>query len=895
MSFDKMMDPKNPKSHHTTLQGLVPGIILSIDDPEKLGRLQVSCPLLDPNNPVNNGNDGWCQVLERFVNADVPGGTQAPLQVGTQVGMIAMLGNPDQLFILGALPSTVSRPSSEVSRVDGINGTHTLNGRQTLYDQNKGRYIDSHPNGYTHKVDEAGKSIHQVSNVNGVSRTVHNADGGIIHETANGYHSIDATGAVDMKNLKSGGFSLTNAGKLSFTAPGKPTITLNDFGLGVDGQADKLSQQREDLKVTLGANIAKGMSLHPKLLGIAHDLENATDLITIYGQLQYLSNVLADVLVAHNGASSSVSTANKVSATDPVAIAKTIVGQIDVFNKLNLSNVTPIFNAIPDFSTADIGIIKSDILSTLPSSASDQLNLTEDNLNTLVNTLQSLQGSSPQVMQRAVTEALIPRGGTGMGSLNSLYHMGLDSSGALSGLNLVRNFIDGLDSAAINLLNTLNITNSVPVAQLEEGYKQIIDILNLLPTPPDISTANAFLSTLTSTINQINNFINQLKNDVNNVAGVVNGYLNKITDLTPLISLGNQIVNKANALSGSVITNTVNTDKIVALKTLADTILAIRANPNSNDFSKLSGQLNTLGKYYDVSAFNTAIINTTYVTPEQINQAINLLVIDVGTTAIPSIINSLSSELQVNYTGMNGYYFDLIQSINGDNKGGGIHANADGTTIAHSTGQTGGIIKFSDTGLKLGGPDGFRDLGGHLGIDKNGLSFSAPGGQNNIGSNASFTTKEIVFSAPGANGGLGSNVQLTQQNILLSAPGKLQGAGSHVNLTQDEVRLNAPGGDKDMGGHLSIKADNVKLSSSGGGKNAGAQINFTPTTATLSGGAGMLGGGAKLTSDATSLNLFVPNTAGVLGTPGTSLSIVKVRLTSRFITQALLLQGLFFL
>lgn len=55
------------------LMGGIPAEITSLDDPEKIGRIQVRCPLIDENVNLPNGEDGWVNVpsllrLKTFYN-----------------------------------------------------------------------------------------------------------------------------------------------------------------------------------------------------------------------------------------------------------------------------------------------------------------------------------------------------------------------------------------------------------------------------------------------------------------------------------------------------------------------------------------------------------------------------------------------------------------------------------------------------------------------------------------------------------------------------------------------------------------------------------------------------------------------------------------------------------
>ena len=58
-SFERLVDPNNPESHRQKYVGWLPGVVIGLDDPQNLGRVQVICPTIDRQNPLPNNSDGW--------------------------------------------------------------------------------------------------------------------------------------------------------------------------------------------------------------------------------------------------------------------------------------------------------------------------------------------------------------------------------------------------------------------------------------------------------------------------------------------------------------------------------------------------------------------------------------------------------------------------------------------------------------------------------------------------------------------------------------------------------------------------------------------------------------------------------------------------------------------
>lgn len=310
MSFDQLVRPTFAEARSTSLQegflfGLIPGVVTRVDDPERIGRVQVECPVIEPGINLPNSNDGWIPVMESFVVNGATGGSHSFVQVGSQVLMACLFGDPRQMIVVGCLPSRVDRPHPDLNRADGTYGLATPNETVEAFRDTDASAVISRPNGVLQTISGEGDIMMQTeergrvmiqrdgttSLNNDLSHTALSKDGEVSQRSAEGAESVlRANGEIDIKSSsatslrlrKSEGTlegplnplsaAIAQAGQLSATlgeAQGLLTdlqAIAQDFGVGgnLEGFLGDAQSVLEDLQ-NLSGSLAPGAAALRKL------------------------------------------------------------------------------------------------------------------------------------------------------------------------------------------------------------------------------------------------------------------------------------------------------------------------------------------------------------------------------------------------------------------------------------------------------------------------------------------------------------------------------------------------------------------------------------------------------------------------------------------------------
>jgi hypothetical protein len=197
-SLDRVFRPSLTEKYGSHLQegfiiGWIPGIVTSLDDPEKLGRVQCTCPLIDEGLNMPNIDGQWCWVAESFTVSDGEGGSISPLQIGSQVRLEAMMGDPRYLTVIGALHSRIDRPPSVLDRSKGIHGSVTSHQIMTIHNDPEESFIHSFPHGVTKAISGTGDIINQTRDG---AATILRQDGTIMVQNPKSSMFLDPNGAI---------------------------------------------------------------------------------------------------------------------------------------------------------------------------------------------------------------------------------------------------------------------------------------------------------------------------------------------------------------------------------------------------------------------------------------------------------------------------------------------------------------------------------------------------------------------------------------------------------------------------------------------------------------------------------------------------------------------------
>lgn len=181
-SLNRAFRPEYPegRADHLSegfIMGCIPATIVNIDDPEKLGRVQCNFPLIDPTLKLPNDEDAWIWVLESFTLNNLAGGTHSLLEVGLQVALLPMFGDPRFMFLIGCIPNRVDPPHPFTNRAEGTYGSVTRNEVYDIKNDFNQSRIQSYPHGVMISVTSTGHIIHQTQDA---ARTILKQDGNLL-------------------------------------------------------------------------------------------------------------------------------------------------------------------------------------------------------------------------------------------------------------------------------------------------------------------------------------------------------------------------------------------------------------------------------------------------------------------------------------------------------------------------------------------------------------------------------------------------------------------------------------------------------------------------------------------------------------------------------------------
>lgn len=220
MSLDKVFRPFAADKHGSHLQegfvmGWIPGIITSVDDPEKLNRVQCTCPLVDPSLNIPNIDGQWCWRTARFTLSGIKGGSIDPLYEGAQVVLVPMLGDIRYLAVFDYLYSRIDQPSELLDAAKQVYGSVSLHEIMNIHNDREESTILAYPHGVVKSVSGTGDIINQTKQgastilkedgtvlVQNPKSSMHlNPQGEISHHAASGAKSIlKKDGQVEITN-----------------------------------------------------------------------------------------------------------------------------------------------------------------------------------------------------------------------------------------------------------------------------------------------------------------------------------------------------------------------------------------------------------------------------------------------------------------------------------------------------------------------------------------------------------------------------------------------------------------------------------------------------------------------------------------------------------------------
>ena len=382
-SFDRVTRPTLPEARATHLEegfvfGAIPCEIVDLNDPEKLGRIRVTSKLFSENQSLPNSNDGWAWVVEDFTEGNTTGGAHRMLRVGAQVICLAMLGDVNNLFLIGCIPSRQEPPHPALDRHNEIYGSATQNGVITAKNDANQSRVDAYPHGVTQLVDGAGNITQTTAN----SATLNlREDGTASVQNPQSYTTHSPEGEVTQGNQAGAKQTIDPKGQIDLTSAAKSTLKLDEVVGRIEGPLDEISQLLQKAKGLIGSiapalgqfnQFAKGIGLPEPNEFIGQDFKE------LRNQLQGLTGKLGKLPEA-------IEVFGKIASANPLTVGQLLGPQLD--------EIAPVQSLIPIarqvFESQDPITAVTQLLPQLPAAMRSQL--------------------TPEVTERIVADAIALR------------------------------------------------------------------------------------------------------------------------------------------------------------------------------------------------------------------------------------------------------------------------------------------------------------------------------------------------------------------------------------------------------------------------------------------------------------------------------------------------------
>ena len=245
-TLEQILNSQNPLSRSTaiaegTMQGLLPAIVFSTEDPLGIGRVQVECPLIAPGEILPHEEDNWIPVIEQFVCNGKPGGSHSLLEKGVQVMLAPRFGSTQQSpswVVMGAIHSTVDKLHPLLDRTKGKWGSVTPGGKIEINDDKQGSQIISHPNGATMQISKEGDITNQTK---GGARSHLGQDGALRIENEKSFTIHDPSGQISAGNGGGASSVLGASGNVNVASGSGSSLSLQSSGTMSGGGSSQLA------------------------------------------------------------------------------------------------------------------------------------------------------------------------------------------------------------------------------------------------------------------------------------------------------------------------------------------------------------------------------------------------------------------------------------------------------------------------------------------------------------------------------------------------------------------------------------------------------------------------------------------------------------------------------
>lgn len=344
MSFESKIAPDKVQATHIKegfLMGWIPGVIVSLDDPEKIGRVQVKCSLLSESN-MPNQEDSWVWVGEEFTANGVPGGSQRPLALGSLVALIPMMGDPRQLLLFCCLPNRQDRPHPDFDRSRGVTGTASLGGTIEINNDADGSWFKKFPSNAVQSVGGDGAILNESP---GKGRLHLMADGSASLENDNASFTASPEGNLSARSLGGAVLNLNKDGTMNISAGEKASLTLNSKNAHLEGPIRSYSALLLQARGFLSTDLKRGVELLKKLETLVKNFESGN-----FGTSHYIyeSNSLLQLLKDGIGTNllKGITILEELKTIPPLTLGESLDGQLKEGLRIELDKIVKLANEV---------------------------------------------------------------------------------------------------------------------------------------------------------------------------------------------------------------------------------------------------------------------------------------------------------------------------------------------------------------------------------------------------------------------------------------------------------------------------------------------------------------------------------------------------------------------
>lgn len=332
MAFKSLTHPENPESYNDQLsQGNFPGVIIAEvtrnDDPEEIGRVKVLCKLINPDDELPCGEDGWIQTTEAFTGNAINAGSHRMIPVGTIVMVLPVFPADGKNWIVaGCLPNRIDRPHPDTNRARGTHGNVTPNEVFDVSNDTDQSHIKAFPHGVVDHTSATG------------DRTIQTQEGARMQLTQKGDSRMENTKAfmhvaedgTVKQRAKSGAIAQLKAtGEVQIDSAFAKGLNMSQFATTLDGPLTGISAQMTDLASSLQGYIGQAKEILGTFNNIADELGIPVDTDALATVLEDADGFLDQI---QNGIGKSLETAQKALTAleneDALALGRTLTQQV---------------------------------------------------------------------------------------------------------------------------------------------------------------------------------------------------------------------------------------------------------------------------------------------------------------------------------------------------------------------------------------------------------------------------------------------------------------------------------------------------------------------------------------------------------------------------------------